>query len=85
VYNTRMTTNDTQTKGNQMTTTQKTIELYRELGILTNCKSLGLSFNHESNLWEVWGHFQSSEGRRNARVATFDNANDAVDFERSAL
>jgi hypothetical protein len=63
-----------------MTSAQKTFDLYRQLGILNNCKSLAISRDNSKNRWEVWGHFQSNEGRKNARVAMFDDVTDAVDF-----
>jgi hypothetical protein len=32
--------------------------------------------------WEIWGHFQNANGRKNARVAQFDDVGDAVEFRR---
>lgn len=67
-----------------MSNAEATFELYKKLGILTDVKSLQTIFNREKKWWEIWGHFQNQNGRRNGKIAEFDDVADAVDFTRLA-
>lgn len=62
-----------------MTNAKQTFDLYKTLGIFADLKSVGV--RHEGQTWEVWGHFQGENGRRNGRLAQFDSVSDAVEFE----
>lgn len=68
------------TEPDMKTQAKATFDVYTQLGILDNAKKASIS-RYEGQ-WEIWCHFQSPEGRKNARVAQFDNVDDAVEFER---
>lgn len=51
----------------------------KPLGIFADLKRVSVS--RYDGQWEVWGHFQNENGRRNGRIAQFDEVTDAVDFE----
>ena len=57
----------------------KLFALLLTLGVFTALKSVGVS-RYEGQ-WEVWGHFQDENGRRNGLLAQFADVTDAVDFE----
>lgn len=63
-----------------MSTAAKTLEVYNQLGILKDCKSLSVRFNRDKGMWEVNAKFQNANGIRIGKVAEFEQVVDAIDF-----
>lgn len=66
------------------TAAQNTFAVYKQLGVLDGCKSMGSNYCRFRKVWVVTAKFQDAKGIRISEVAKFDAVEDAVDFKALA-
>lgn len=64
-----------------MSQAQSTFDAYKAIGVFANLTRASVSFNRDSKLWEVHGRFQNANGIRWGKLASFDEVDQAVEFE----